>query len=69
MTGAGALALLCRMEPGDVANHGNRAELARYNVAQYGDEVWYGWDIFIPPDDPDGFGWQIIAQWYQLPDF
>lgn len=67
--GAGAGALRCLVQPADVANHGNRAEAARYQVAQYGDEVYYGFDVYVPSSDPDDFKWQILTQFYQLPDF
>lgn len=69
MTGAGTSALRLRVEPADVANHGNRAEAALYNVAQFGDEVWYGFDVFVPAGDPADYRWQILTQFYQLPDF
>ena len=69
MTGSGTRALRCLVIPQDAANHGNRAELARYQVAQFGDDVYYGWDLFVPLEDPDDYGWQIVAQFYQLPDF
>jgi len=64
-----AKALFFAVKPGDVVNNGNRAEAAIYNCGQYQDTMYYAWDFLIPSGDPDSFDWQIIAQWYQLPDF
>jgi hypothetical protein len=54
---------------GEIVNNGNRAEIAVYNSAQFLDTMYYAYDFMIPSDDPDSYDWQIISQWYQLPDF
>ncbi len=65
----GSKAAKMSVAPGQIVNNGNRSELALYNVAPYGDTVFFGWRFFIPLSDPDDFQWQILSQWYQLPDF
>lgn len=65
----GSSGLVVEVDPADLVNNGNRAEVALYNLSPYGETLFYGWRFFIPASDPDGFQWQILAQWYQLPDF
>ena len=65
----GTQSLQLTVAPGQEVNHGNRAEVALYQVGQYGSTVFFGWRFYIPTGDPDSFTWQIMAQWYQLPDF
>jgi len=55
--------------PQDLANNGNRSELAAYHTGNYGQTMYFGWDLAVPADDPDNYQWQIAGQWYQLPDF
>jgi hypothetical protein len=65
----GAYSALLRVAPGETIYNGNRAELAVYGVAYWGQTAFFRWRFMIPADDSDAYDWQIHAQWYQLPDF
>jgi hypothetical protein len=71
---AGSRALRFEIRKGEpfVAN-ANRAELRRpgdYRVTGgIGDERWFGFSTFIPPDWESDVEGDVIAQWHASPDF
>lgn len=67
--GGGSQSCKVNVAMGEIAFNGNRAEMALYRCAQYKDTMYFAYDYMIPTDDPDEYSWQIMSQWYQLPDF
>jgi len=63
------------LKPGDVAALKNRAELMFKDKqlelvhARPGAELWYGWSVLVPADDPDPRpgNFHILGQWHGRP--
>jgi hypothetical protein len=71
----GRYAVRVTLAPGDIAARKERAELMlgdreieRRRGGQ-GDEIWYGWSLFLPEDDPapPGDAYPILGQWHHRP--
>jgi hypothetical protein len=48
--------------------HGYRSEILEKYCPNIGDNVWYGFNIYIPPSFPRNNNRSVIAQWYTPPD-
>lgn len=49
---------------GDLASKGARAECNMQPWFYEGDDVWYQWSTFFPPDFQSSPKWHIITQWH-----
>ncbi|NJL84322.1 MAG: hypothetical protein HC890_17895 [Chloroflexaceae bacterium] len=58
---------LARQDP--IVENSKRVEIKRYGLFGAGTERWYGFSIYLPDNYESDRSFEIVAQWYSVPDF